>query len=175
MKDAQFTPAFLRLNPNNKIPVLVDPDGPGGKPFTLFESGAILIYLAEKFSSALWPAEPRDRAIVLQWLMLQMGGIGPMFGQLHHFRRHASQETYSLARYEKEVHRLYRVLNQRLSETGFLGGAAYSVADIAAYPWIARFQLHGLDWDRAPSVKRWYDELSSRPAVIRGMNVPAAA
>ena len=170
--DEQFAPAFLALNPNNKIPVLVDPDGPGGGPLVLSESGAILVYLAEKFPSPLWPTDPRKRAIVLQWLMFQMGGIGPMFGQLHHFRRYASRETYSLARYEKEVHRLYAVLDQRLREAAFLGGAGYSIADIAAYPWVARFQLHGLEWDRVPSVERWYAELSARPAVVRGMNVP---
>jgi GST-like protein len=175
MKEEQFAQAFLALNPNNKIPVLVDPDGPGGEPFSLFESGAILIYLAEKFSSTLLPTKVRERSIVLQWLMFQMGGIGPMFGQLHHFRRHASQEMYSLGRYENEVHRIYAVLDQRLSETRFVGGIYYSIADIAAYPWIARFQLHGLNWDRIPNVKRWYDEISSRPGVVRGMNVPPAA
>ncbi len=174
LQDEQFAPAFLALNPNNKIPVIVDPAGPDGEPLTLSESGAILIYLARKFSSPLWPSDETEQAVVLQWLMFQMGGLGPMFGQLHHFRRYAAGEAYPLARFEKEVHRLYRVLDQRLGVSGFLGGARYGIADIAAYPWVARFELHGLDWDRIPNVKRWYDGVGARPAVVRGMAVPAA-
>jgi GSH-dependent disulfide-bond oxidoreductase len=174
-KDEQFTPAFLRLNPNNKIPVLIDRTAASGASFTLFESGAILVYLAEKFASGLWPDDPLDRAIVLQWIMFQMGGVGPMFGQLHHFRRFASHDEYALHRFQKEVHRLYAVLDRRLSEVPFVGGTTYSIADIAVYPWIARFTLHEIDWITFPHIKGWYDKLSLRPAVIRGMNVPSTS
>lgn len=172
MKDEQFTPEFLARNPNNKIPVIVDPEGPEGVPFTLFESGAILVYLAGKFGSELYPSDERRRMIVLQWLMFQMGGIGPMMGQLHHFRRYAAGETYSLNRYEKEVHRIYGVMDRRLAESDYLAGD-YSIADIAAYPWVSRFELHGLAWESIPNVKRWYDTVGARPAVQRGMAVPA--
>ncbi|AEG51626.1 Glutathione S-transferase domain protein [Sphingobium chlorophenolicum L-1] len=172
MKDEQFAPEFLALNANNKIPVIVDPDGPDGKPLMLAESGAILIYLAQKFASPLWPTEPARQMQVLQWLMFQMGGLGPMMGQLHHFRRYATGESYSLARYEKEVHRLYGVLDGQLAQGPFIAGADYSIADIAAYPWVNRFELHGIAWDRIPNVRRWYDEVGARPAVVRGMDVP---
>jgi GST-like protein len=172
MKQEQFDPEFLRISPNNKIPAIVDTDGPGGKSISLFESGAILVYLANKFGSSLWPAEQHQQAVVLQWLMFQMGGIGPMFGQLHHFRRYAPEETYSLSRYEKEVHRIYGVVNQQLADQPYLAGSSYSIADIAAYPWFARFELHGLEWDAVPHVKRWFDTVGARPAVLRGMAVP---
>jgi GST-like protein len=112
--------------------------------------------------------------MVLQWLMFQMGGIGPMFGQLHHFRRYALGELYALERYAKEVRRLYGVLNRRLTESQFMAGDGYTIADIATYPWIARFELHGLTWDEAPNVKRWFDAVGDRAAVVRGMAVPAA-
>jgi GSH-dependent disulfide-bond oxidoreductase len=174
MKDEQFTPEFLSLNRNNKIPVIVDPAGPDGSPFALSESGAILIYLARKFRSGLLPANEQAQLTTLQWLMFQMGGIGPMFGQLHHFRRYASSERYSLERYEKEVHRIYGVLDGRLGEVRYLAGDNYSIADIATYPWISRFELHGLNWRQAPNVKRWYDIVGARPAVLRGMAVPAS-
>lgn len=172
-KDEQFAPEFLAINPNNKIPAIVDPDGPDGKPITIFESGAILIYLAEKTASPLWPDDKRRQAEVLQWLMFQMGGIGPMFGQLHHFRRYAAHEAYGLARYEKEVYRLYGVLDRLLTTRAFMAGEALSLADIATYPWIARFALHGLEWSQVPHVQRWFDQLGERPAVARGMAVPA--
>jgi len=174
LKNEQFTPAYQKLNINGKIPVLVDPQGPSGRPVTLAESGAILVYLGEKYQSPLWPADAEKRAIALQWLMFQMGGIGPMFGQLHHFRRYASEEIYALERYAKEVRRLYGVLNRRLTDTQFMAGDSYSIADIATYPWIARFELHGLSWDEAPQVKRWFDAVGARAAVMRGMAVPAA-
>jgi len=174
MKDEQFAPDFLAINPNNKIPAIVDSKGPRGQPLTLFESGAILVYLANKFDSPSWPKDETQRMIVIQWLMFQMGGIGPMFGQLHHFRRYAADQTYSLGRYEKEVHRVYGVLDKHLGESAHLAGEDYSIADIAAYPWISRFELHGLDWSTIPSVKRWYDAVGARPAVIRGMAVPGA-
>ncbi|MBJ7437800.1 MAG: glutathione S-transferase N-terminal domain-containing protein [Sphingopyxis sp.] len=173
-KDEQFAPAFLAINPNNKIPAIVDAQGPAGKPIVVFESGAILLYLARRFASPLLPEDERRQAEVLQWLMFQMGGIGPMFGQLHHFRRYAPHETYGLGRYEKEVHRLYGVMDRLLADRPYLGGDDYSIADIATYPWIARFPLHGLEWAQVPNVQRWYDALSGRPAVIRGMAIPAA-
>ena len=172
LKGEQFSPGFLALNPNNKIPVIVDPQGPRGRKITLFESGAILVYLAEK-SGKLLPASGPERFTTLQWLMFQMGGIGPMFGQTHHFRRYASEQTYSLKRYTSETHRLYRVLDQQLGKSEFVAGSEYSVADIAIYPWVARFELHQLRWDEVPNVKRWFDALGARPAVKRGMEVLA--
>jgi GSH-dependent disulfide-bond oxidoreductase len=173
-KDEQFAAQFLTLNPNNKIPVILDSAGPDGSPFVLCESGAILIYLARKFDSKLLPADKRRQLVMLQWLMFQMGSIGPMFGQLHYFRRYASGESYSLGRYEREVHRIYGVLNTRLEQVRYLAGDDFSIADIAAYPWISRFELHGMEWRQAPNVKRWFDMVGERPAVARGMDVPRA-
>ena len=174
MKNEQFAASFLALNPNNKIPVIVDPAGPGDSPFVLYESGAILVYLARKFDSSLLPADQRMRLIVLQWLMFQMGGIGPIFGQLHHFRRYAPDERYSLTRYQREVHRIYNVLNGRLEQARYLAGNSYTIADVATYPWISRFELHGIEWNQIPNVKRWHDLVGARPAVMRGMEVPRA-
>jgi GST-like protein len=172
MKDEQFSPEYLSLNPNNKIPTIVDSDGPGGAPVILAESGAILVYLAQKFRSFLFPPDMVQQALVLQWVMFQMGGIGPMFGQLHHFRRYAADQAYSLQRYEKEVHRLYGVLNKRLDRTEYLAGVNYSIADIAAFPWISHIALHNMPWDQIPNVKRWFDLVGARDAVVRGMAVP---
>jgi GSH-dependent disulfide-bond oxidoreductase len=170
-KDEQFHPRFLELNPNNKIPVIEDSNGPDGRSLVLFESGAILIYLAEK-TGRLLPLEPHARYRTFQWLMFQMGAVGPMFGQTHHFRRHAPNEKYGLERYTKETHRLYRVLDGVLAKSAYIAGADYSIADIATYPWIARFELHDLRWGEVPHVKRWFDSVGSRPAVQRGMKVP---
>ncbi|MFL9861857.1 glutathione S-transferase N-terminal domain-containing protein [Paraburkholderia sediminicola] len=169
----QLRPEFLALNANNKIPVLVDPEDERGDRLVLAESGAILIYLAEKTGSALLPASGLRRASTLQWLMFQMGGVGPMFGQLHHYRRYAANETYGLARYQAETRRLYSVLNARLEASPYLNGDAYSIADIASYPWVARHELHDLDWKTVPHVRRWFDAVGARPAVRRGMAVPA--
>jgi GSH-dependent disulfide-bond oxidoreductase len=169
-KGEQFNDSFLALNPNNKIPVIVDPHGPNGKEITLFESGAILIYLADK-TGKLLPSSGTERHETLQWLMFQMGGIGPMFGQTHHYRRYAPQETYGLKRYTDETHRLYKVLNSRLGKSEYVAGNQYSIADIAIYPWVARFGLHQIEWDDVPNVKRWYDSIGSRPAVQRGMEI----
>lgn len=170
-KGEQFTPEFLAINPNNKIPAIIDPDGPGGQPLTLFESGAILIYLAEKTASRLLPSDPRGRAETLQWLMLQMGGIGPMFGQCHHFRKFAPEQVpYAVDRYTAETRRLYGVLDKRLGGSEFLAGA-YSIADIATYPWVDRHEWQAVDLDDFPHVARWYDALSERPQVRRGMAV----
>jgi GSH-dependent disulfide-bond oxidoreductase len=173
-KDQQFRPEFLAISPNNKIPAIVDSEGPGGKPISLFESGAILIYLAEKAKSPLLPAEPRARYATLQWLMFQMGGVGPMFGQAHHFRRFAKEQVpYAIERYTKETHRLYGVMDRRLGEAEYLAGA-YSIADIATFPWVARFEWHGIDWANFPNLKAWFDRITARPAVQKGMAVPVA-
>lgn len=167
----QFDPAFLALNPNHKIPVLVDHDGPHGQRLVLSESGAILIYLAEKHRSPLL-AQGEARYAALQWLMFQMSAVGPNFGQLHHFRRFAAHEAYPLGRFEQETHRLYGVLETRLARSSYLAGESYGLADIATYPWVARHALHAIDWDRLPHVKRWFDRLGARPAVVRGMAIP---
>lgn len=170
-RDEQFAPEFLALNPNHKIPVIEDSEGPDGQPIVLFESGAILIYLAEK-TGRLLPVEPRARYLALQWLMFQMGGVGPMFGQRHHFRNNAPHEKYGIERYTKETHRLYKVLDARLAQARYLAGDDYTIADIATYPWVARWQWHELDWADVPAVRRWFDEIGARAAVQRGMAVP---
>ena len=168
-KDEQFKPAFLAINPNNRIPAIVDPQGPDGKPLPLFESGAILIYLAEKTG---WFFPQKNKYIVLQWLMFQMGGVGPMFGQAHHFMRAKKDEIpYGTERYGNEAKRLYGVLEKRLSEAAYLADE-YSIADIATYPWVARHEWHRVDLAAYPAVKRWYDTIGARPAVVRGMAVP---
>ena len=170
----QFKPDYLRINPNGKIPSIVDPDGPDGKPIALMESGAILIYLAGK-TGKLLPAAVRDRYVALQWLMFQMGGVGPMFGQVHHFLRAAKEQVpYAIERYLNETRRLYGVLNERLKDHEYLAGG-YSVADIATYPWVARHEWHKTDLNRFPHVKRWFGAISARPAVQKGMNVPPVA
>ncbi|MDH5212204.1 MAG: glutathione S-transferase N-terminal domain-containing protein [Betaproteobacteria bacterium] len=170
-KGEQFTPEFLAINPNNRIPAIVDPDGPDGRPLTLFESGAILIYLAEK-TGKFMPRAPRARLICLQWLMLQMGGVGPMFGQAHHFLRAAKEQVpYGIKRYTEETRRLYGVLQKRLTEAEYLADE-YSIADIATFPWVARFEWHKVDLADFPAVKRWFDRINARPAVQKGMAVP---
>ena len=167
----QFKPEYLKINPNSKIPSIVDPEGPDGEPITLMESGAILIYLAGK-TGKLLPAAVRDRYVALQWLMFQMGGVGPIFGQVHHFLRAAKEQVpYAIERYTKETRRLYGVLNERLKDREFLADG-YSVADIATYPWVARHEWHKTDLNDFAHVKRWFDAISARPAVQRGMNVP---
>ncbi len=172
MKGDQFTPEYLAINPNGKIPAIVDSEGPDGKPFAVFESGAILIYLAEK-TGAFLPRDSRGRSVVMQWLMFQMGGVGPMFGQAHHFRRFAPEQIpYAVERYTKETRRLYSVLDRRLGEVEYMAGA-YSIADMATYPWTARHGWQGVELTEFPNVKRWFDSVASRPAVQRGMAVPA--
>ncbi|MEJ0046239.1 MAG: glutathione S-transferase N-terminal domain-containing protein [Rhodospirillales bacterium] len=170
----QFSPEFLAINPNHRIPAIVDPDGPGGAPLSLFESGAILIYLAEK-AGALIPTAPRGRYICLQWLMFQMGGIGPMFGQYNHFNNAAPEKIpYAIERYGNEVRRLVRVLQRRLAEAPFLAGADYSIADIATFPWVRSAAVNaGLALDDTPDVQRWLATIEARPAVVRGMAVLA--
>ena len=171
-KDEQFRPEFLAISPNNKIPAIVDPDGPGGKRFALFESGAILIYLGEKTDRFI-PTDPATRYAALQWLMFQMGGLGPMLGQTHHFLRAAPEPVpYAIKRYKDETRRLYGVLDKRLAEAEHLAGE-YSIADVASYPWVARHEWHQIELGDFPNVKRWYDAIGARPAVQRGMKVPA--
>ncbi len=168
----QFTPEFLAITPNHRIPAIVDPDGPGGR-FTLFESGAILIYLAEK-TGQLMPESSADRYTCLQWLMFQMGGVGPMFGQYNHFANYAPEKLpYAIERYTNEVARLHRVLEARLSKAEWLAGDAYSIADIATFPWIRNPDRRGVDLAAYPGVQRWHDAIAARPAVQRGVAVLA--
>jgi len=170
-KGEQFRPEFLAINPNNRIPAIVDPEGPDGKPLNLFESGAILVYLAGKTGQFL-PQTVRGRYIALQWLMFQMGNVGPIFGQAHHFIRNAKEQVpYGIKRYGDETRRLYGVLETRLQEAAFLADE-YSIADIATFPWVARHEWHKVDLNDFPAVKRWYDRIAARPAVQKGMAVP---
>ena len=168
----QFTPEFVAVSPSSRIPAIIDSDGPDGQPITMFESGAILIYLAGKTGKFL-PETLRARYEVLQWLMFQMGHVGPMFGQVHHFVRFAKVEVpYAIERYINEKNRLYRVLDKRLGESEYLAAGEYTIADIATYPWVARHEWHKTDLADYPNVKRWFDVISARPAVKRGMAVP---
>ncbi len=167
----QFESDYRAVNPNSKIPAIVDPDGPDGGPFALFESGAILVYLAGK-SGRFLPETAAGKYKALQWLMFQMGGIGPMFGQAHHFLRFAPEKLpYAIDRYRNETRRLYGVLDHQLSRHSFLA-EEYSIADIATYPWVARHDWHEIDLGDFPSVRRWFDVIGNRPAVRRGMEVP---
>ncbi|MCG6952619.1 MAG: glutathione S-transferase N-terminal domain-containing protein [Betaproteobacteria bacterium] len=171
-KGDQFKPEFVAINPNSKIPAIVDSDGPDGGPFTLFESGAILVYLAGKTGKFL-PASVSGKYIALQWLMFQMGGVGPIFGQVHHFLRAAKEKVpYAIERFSKENRRLYGVLDTRLGKAPFLA-EEYSIADIATYPWVLRHEWQQVDLAEYPNVKRWFDTLSARPAVQRGIRVPS--
>ena len=170
-KDEQFAPDFLKISPNNKIPAIVDPQGPDGEPISVFETGAILLYLADK-TGRLMPEDPRDRNAAMQWLMWQMGGFGPMLGQAHHFRRFAPEQLpYAVNRYSNEARRLYSVLDKRLEAVEYLAGD-YSVADIATFPWAARHEWQGIALEDFPNVKRWFDAIWARPAVEKGMAVP---
>ena len=170
-KGEQFAPDFLRISPNNKIPALVDSEGPDGAAIALFESGAILMYLAEKSGGRFMPEDPRGRYDVLQWLMFQMGGIGPMLGQAHHFRKYAPEPIdYAIQRYTGEAKRLYGVLDRSLAEAPYLAGE-YSIADIATYPWIRPFRWQGQDLGDFPHLKRWFEAIDARPAVQRGLAV----
>lgn len=170
---AQFAPDFLKVSPNNKVPAIVDPEGPAGEPFALFESGEILIYLAEKVGRFL-PSSGSDRYAVLQWLMFQMGSVGPMLGQAHHFRVYAPEKIpYAIDRYTKEAQRLYAVMNQRLGEVPYFAGSEYSIADMSIWPWLCYHERQGIDLASYPHVKRWYVEIRARPAVQRGLEVLA--
>ncbi|RZT93879.1 glutathione binding-like protein [Rivibacter subsaxonicus] len=169
----QFKHEFLAISPNNKIPAIVDPDGPDGRPISLFESGAILLYLAGKTGRFL-PQGTREKYEVLQWLMFQMGGVGPMLGQAHHFRIYAPQKIdYAIERYTNEARRLYGVMDKRLANSRYLGGSEYSIADIAVYPWLRSWKNQGISWNDFPHLKGWFDEIGKRPAVMRGVEVLA--
>ena len=166
----QFDPEFLKISPNNKMPAMVDRDGPDGKPYAVFESGAMLLYLAEK-TGRFMPTGMADRYTVIQWLMFQMGGIGPMLGQAHHFRLYAPEKIeYAFNRYTNEASRLYRVVDTRLADAEYLAGD-YSIADMATYPWLRYHENQGQKLEDYPHLKRWYDALSERPAVQKGLAV----
>ncbi len=173
-KGDQFTPEFLEISPNNRIPAITDSDGPDGKPISLFESGAILIYLAGKTGKFLGKTD-RERFDTLQWLMFQMGGVGPMFGQTHHFRNYAPEKVeYAIKRYTNETGRLYGVMDRRLAKTGaFMAGKNYTIADIAIWPWLRNWKNQGQNLDDFPHVKRWFESIGQRPAVQRGVTVLA--
>ena len=170
----QFKPEFLAISPNNKIPAITDPDGPDGKPISLFESGAILLYLAGK-TGRFMPTDVRGKYEVLEWLMFQMGGVGPMLGQAHHFRIYAPEKIpYAVDRYTSEAKRLYGVMNKRLARAKYIGGAEYSIADIAIFPWLRSWKNQGIDWNDFPHLRGWFDEIAARPAVKRGVEVLAS-
>ncbi|MDB9526738.1 glutathione binding-like protein [Oscillatoria sp. CS-180] len=164
-KDEQFSPEFVALNPNSKIPVIVDTE----TDITVFESGAILIYLAEKTGSELWPQAMKPRMQVLEWLMFQMASVGPMMGQHSHFKRSAPDNEYGIKRYRTETLRLFSVMDRQLSQHDYLAGKAYSIADIATYPWVMTYDFQGLTLDEHPNLKRWTETLGQRPAIQTGM------
>jgi GST-like protein len=171
LKGDQFKPKYLKLNPNNKIPTIVDRDGPGGKPFTVFESGAILIYLAEK-TGKFMPKDPAGRSEVIQWTIFQVANVGPMFGQCGHFLRYAPKKIpYAINRYKTETERLYRVMDKRLKTQPYLAGKKYSIADMATYPWVKIEWFHKIDIKQYPNVSKWRDRVAARPAVQRGVTL----
>jgi len=167
----QFRPEFLAISPNNKIPAIVDREGPSGRRISVFESGAILVYLAEK-TGRLLPKDAEGRMRALEWLMFQMGSIGPMLGQVHHFRSYAPEKIpYAIDRYTNEARRLYGVLDRRLAQAEYLAGE-YSIADIAVYPWVRVPDRQGVQIGEYPNVSRWRDAMAQRPAVVRGLAAP---
>jgi GST-like protein len=167
----QYEEEFLKISPNNKMPAIVDPEGPDGEPISLFESGAILLYLADK-TGKFMPESERDRYIVLQWLMFQMGHVGPMLGQAHHFRGYAPEEVpYAIERYTNEATRLYGVMDRRLSEAEYFAGDEYTIADMAIFPWLISHERQGQNLEDFPNVKRWFETIESRPAVVRAREV----
>jgi GST-like protein len=167
----QFKPDFLAIAPNNRMPAIVDHEGPGGRPISVFESGAILQYLGRK-TGKFYPQDERARVAADEWLFWQMGGLGPMAGQAHHFRLYAPEKIpYAIDRYTNECHRLYGVMNTRLKDNAYLAGADYTIADIACYGWTSRAERQGTDMAEFPHLKRWFDAVSARPAVQRGMAV----
>jgi GSH-dependent disulfide-bond oxidoreductase len=169
----QFKPEFLKLSPNNKIPAITDPDGPDGKPISLFESGAILVYLAAK-TGKFMPASDRAKYEVLEWLMFQMGSVGPMLGQAHHFRMYAPEKIgYAIDRYSNEARRIYGVIDRRLAQNAWLAGAQYTIADIATFPWLRSWQNQGIVLSEFPHLEAWFNKIAERPAVQRGVKVLA--
>jgi GSH-dependent disulfide-bond oxidoreductase len=170
MRGEQFDPAFLAISPNNRMPAIIDPDGPGGQPISVFESGAILQYLGRK-TGLFYPTAERERVEVEQWLFWQMGGLGPMAGQSHHFRNYAPEKIqYGIDRYTNEVNRLYGVMNRRLADREYLAGA-YSIADMATYPWVRPYKSQGQDIDQFPHLKAWFERIHARPATARAVKV----
>ncbi len=177
----QFDPDFLKISPNNKMPAIVDQDGPGGKPIPVFETGAILIYLADKTGQFLpdKAADPHAYYDAIQWLMFQMGGVGPMFGQAGHFRNYAPERfpveavQYGIDRYTNEAKRLYGVMDRHLAETDYFAAGEYTIADMAVFPWCRTPERRGVDHDDYPDFKRWYERIEARPAVQRGVDVLA--
>jgi len=171
LNGAQFTPEFIKISPNNRIPAIIDTDGPEGKSYTIFESGAILLYLAEK-TGKLWPGDMKSRYDVMQWLMFQMGNVGPMFGQNGYFQGYCPEDVpLARERYHKMTKQIYSVLDKRLGKSAYLAGDNYSIADVATYPWTVPVQqtMHKIDADDYPNVKRWGEEIAARPAVQRGL------
>jgi len=169
----QFKPEFLRISPNNKMPAMIDSDGPDGKPMSMFESGAMLLYLASKTGKFL-PEDIRDRWATLQWLMFQMGGVGPMLGQAHHFLAYAPEKIpYAMQRYSNEANRLYGVMDRRLAESRFIACDEYTIADMAIMPWLRSYERQGVNMNEYPRVKRWFEGIAARPAVQRGLAVLA--
>ena len=172
-KGEQFTPEFLEISPNNKIPAMTDSDGPDGKPISLFESGAMMVYLAGKTGKFLGKTD-RERYNVLQWLMFQMGGLGPMLGQCHHFRIYAPEKIeYAINRYTNEAKRLYGVLDRQLAKTPFIAGKTYTIADMAIWPWLRNWKNQGIEMADYPHVAKWFETIGKRPAVQRGVTVLA--
>ncbi|MCZ6732064.1 MAG: glutathione binding-like protein [Gammaproteobacteria bacterium] len=167
----QFKPEFLKISPNNRMPAVVDQNGPGGQSYSLFESGAILMYLAEK-TAKLMPSDTNGRYTVIQWLMFQMANVGPLLGQNHHFRHYAPEKIpYAIDRYTNEARRLYGVIDKRLAESAYLAGDDYSIADIATFPWLRSHERQGQDLNDFPDLRRWYEIIEMRPAVRRGIDV----
>lgn len=167
----QFKPEFLTISPNNKIPAIVDQEGPDKKPIAVFESGAILTYLAEKTGRFI-PADPRNRIAMMSWLCFQVGHVGPMIGQIHHFRDYAPTKIqYAIDRYTNEGKRIYGVMDKRLSQTPYFAGDEYTIADIAIWPWLRNHKKDGIPMDDYPHVKAWFEKISERPAVKRGLEV----
>ena len=169
----QFEPEFLKISPNNKMPAIVDPDGPDGQPISVFESGAILIYLSEKLGYLILES-PRERYEVLQWLMFQMGTVGPMLGQAHHFRKYSPEEIpYAIERYTNDAARIYEVMDKRLSEAEYFAAGEYTIADVAIYPWLVSHENQGQSMSDYPDLARWFEAVGSRPAVKRALEVGA--
>lgn len=167
----QFEPSFLEISPNNRMPAIIDPNGPDGKQISVFESGAILQYLGRKFDR-FYPQDERKKMQVDQWLFWQMGGLGPMAGQAHHFRQYAPEEVpYGIDRYTNEVNRLYGVMNKQLEKNKWLGGEEYSIADMASFPWVAPYKRQGQNLDDFPNLRKWFDTMKQRPAVSKGLDV----
>ena len=173
-KGDQFAPEFLKISPNNRMPAIIDHEGPGGEPFPIFESGAILMYLGEKYGK-FFPKDTARRYEVVQWLMWQMGGVGPNFGQAHHFRRAAKEKVpYAIQRFTEETRRLWGVLDARLKDHQWVAAGEYTIADMALFPWCLRYDWQGVKLEEFPNARRWFEAVMARPAVKRGLELPKA-